>query len=119
MNLNWNLNQESNTLTIALEGKIDSTNVAGIEASIMELHNEHNNADINFDAKNLEYISSAGLRVLLKVRKTQKELIINNVSLDVYELFEITGFSEIMTIHKALREVSLENSEVIGKPPSV
>ena len=115
MKLNWNFNHETQCLTISLNGKLDSSNVNETETTIMELQKENQNAEIIFDAKNLEYISSAGLRVLLKIRKTQNQLIINNVSLDIYELFEITGFSEIMTINKALREVSIENHEVIGK----
>ena len=115
MNLNWNMNQETHCLTIALDGRIDSTNVAAAEQAILELHNANEGAQIVFDAQNLEYISSAGLRVLLKIRKMQNELIIQNVSLEIYELFEMTGFSEILTIQKALRELSLENAEVIGE----
>lgn len=115
MKLNFSMNQESNSLMILLEGKIDSSNVAKAEEAITELQKMHEGAEIIFDAKNLEYISSAGLRLLLKVRKMQSELVIENVSLDVYELFEITGFSEIMKIKKALRELSLENAEVIGQ----
>lgn len=115
MYLNHTLNQETNCLTITLEDRIDSNNAAETESVIMELHQQYNNADIIFDAVKLEYISSAGLRVLLKVRKLQSELNIINVSRDVYDIFETTGFAEIMKIHKALREISLENAEVIGK----
>ena len=82
MKLNWKMNQETNCLTIELEGRIDSTNVAEAEAAIFELHNQNEGANIVFDAQKLEYISSAGLRVLLKVRKMQDELLIQNVSVD-------------------------------------
>lgn len=115
MTLDWNLNQETKQLTIVLVNRIDTSNVAEAEDAIMEIHNQNKDAEIIFDAKNLEYISSAGLRVLLKVRKLQGGLTIINVSLDIYELFETTGFSEIMNIQKALRELSIENAEVIGK----
>ena len=115
MTLDWNLNQETKQLTIVLVNRIDTSNVAEAEDAIMEIHNQNKDAEIIFDAKNLEYISSAGLRVLLKVRKIQGGLTIINVSLDIYELFETTGFSEIMNIQKALRELSIENAEVIGK----
>ena len=114
MKLNWNMNHESNYLTIALEGRIDTSNVTEAEEAVMELRKQNEGAEIIFDAKNLEYISSAGLRLLLKIRKMQKELIITDVSVDLYEIFELTGFAEIMTIQKALRELSLENAEVIG-----
>lgn len=115
MKLNWTINQEKNCLTIALEGRIDSTNVTKAEEKIMELQKLNEGAEIVFDAKNLEYISSAGLRLLLKVRKMQKELIITEVSGEIYEIFKVTGFSEIMNVQKALRELSIENAEVIGK----
>lgn len=115
MNLNWNMNQETRCLTIALEGRIDSYNAGETETAIMELREQNGAAEIVFDAAKLEFISSAGLRVLLKVRKLQSELNILNVSRDVYEIFDMTGFSEMMNIQKALRELSLENCEVIGK----
>lgn len=115
MNLNFKMNAETNCLTIELDGKLDSTNVADAEAAIFDLHNQHEGAQIVFDAQNLIYISSAGLRVLLKVRKMQDELVIKNVSVEVYEIFEMTGFSEIMTVEKAIRELSLEGAEVIGE----
>ena len=115
MKLDWIINQETNQLTILLTNRIDSSNVSEAEDAIMEIHNQNKDAEIIFDAKNLEYISSAGLRVLLKIRKMQGGLNIINVSLDIYELFETTGFSEIMNIQKALRELSIEGAEVIGK----
>ena len=115
MNLNFKMNPETNCLIIELNGRLDSTNVAAAEAAIFDLHNQHERAQIVFDAQNLEYISSAGLRVLLKIRKMQDKLVIKNVSVEVYEIFEITGFSEIMTIEKAIRELSLEGAEVIGQ----
>ena len=98
MNLNCKMNAETNCLTIELDGRLDSTNIAAAEAAIFDLHNQHERAQIVFDAQNLEYISSAGLRVLLKVRKMQDELVIKNVSVEVYEIFEITGFVDILNI---------------------
>ena len=86
-----------------------------IEPAIFDLHKQHEGSQIVFDAQNLKYISSAGLRVLLKIRKMQEELLIKNVSIQINEIFEITGFSEIMKIEKAIRELSIENAEVIGQ----
>ena len=108
------MNQEKNSLTIVLDGRIDSANVAKVE-EVMELRKQNEGAEIVFDAKKLEYISSAGLRLLLKVRKMQKELIIKDVSAELYEIFQVTGFTEIVNIQKALREISIENAEVIGQ----
>lgn len=115
MKLNWKLNQEINTLTIVLTERIESTNAIEVEEAVLEIYEQNKGAEIIFDAENLNYISSAGLRMLLKVRKMQSELKIVNVSVEVHEIFEVTGFTEILTIEKALREISIENCEVIGK----
>ena len=67
------------------------------------------------DSENLEYISSAGLRVILRLKKAEPSLKVINVSADVYEIFDITGFTEIITIEKAYRKLSVEGCEAIGK----
>ena len=73
------------------------------------------NTDIVIDAENLEYISSAGLRVLMKLRKKiNKPLSVINVSRDIYEIFETTGFTELLDVKKAFRKVSAEDCEEIG-----
>ena len=101
MNLNHTMNEETKCLTITLEGKIDSNNAAQTEAAIMELRQQYNNADIIFDAAQLEYISSAGLRVLLGAQKKMKNngtMKIVKVCEDVMEVLEMTGFADILTI---------------------
>ena len=114
MNLSWKLNNETNLLTIYLQGKLSSTNAQEVEDAIMQIINQNQGSKIEFNAQNLEYVSSAGLRVILKVFKSHKDLKITNVSRDVYEIFEMTGFSELMTIQKALREICVDDCEVIG-----
>ena len=105
---------ENNTLTLFLEGRIDTTNAAATEAGIMSAIEGAEN--IVIDAEQLEYISSAGLRVLMKLRKTVgKPLPVINVSRDVYDIFETTGFTELLDVKKAPRKISLEGCEVIGQ----
>ena len=65
-----------------------------------ELAVAHPGASVVFDAEDLEYISSAGLRVLLHVRKNNPEMKIINVSSEVYEVFEVTGFSQMLSIER-------------------
>lgn len=72
------------------------------------------NTDAAEIAKKLEYISSAGLRVLLKLTKSVGEVSIVNVSPEVYEIFDVTGFTSILNVKKALREISVDGCEVIG-----
>ena len=67
------------------------------------------------DAENLDYISSAGLRIILRLKKNHPDLSIINVKSDVYEIFEMTGFTEMMHVEKAYRKVSLEGCEQIGR----
>lgn len=91
-----------------IKGKIDTTNAAEFEKEIMaELPSE-------IDASGLEYISSAGLRVLLKLRKSVDSVTVCNASPAVYEIFEVTGFTELLNVKKALREISVEGCELIG-----
>ena len=78
-----------------LSGKIDTTNAPELEASLTkELPSE-------IDASELEYISSAGLRALLKLRKSVGGVTIHNVAPEVYEIFEVTGFTEILNVKKS------------------
>ena len=99
---------------IRLSGRIDTSNAAEWEKTITEqLSGETENS---FDAEELEYISSAGLRVLMKVRKKAgSEIKIFNVSSDVYDIFDMTGFTELFKVEKKMREISVEGCEVIGK----
>ncbi len=105
---------ENNILTIFLENRIDMNNASQIEKEIMEAI-EGRNEDIVIDAENLTYISSAGLRVLLKLsKKVNKSLPVRNVSPAVYDIFETTGFTELFDVKKAMRKVSAEGCEEIG-----
>ena len=106
---------ENNILTIKPHGHVDSSNAAQVEADISALTALYPCADIVIDAENLSYISSAGLRVVLKLRKKCAGLKIINASASVYEVLEMTGFTDMMTVMKAFRRVSVENCEIIGR----
>ncbi|MDD6188734.1 MAG: STAS domain-containing protein [Clostridiales bacterium] len=86
-------------LFIELKGRLDTTTAPQLEA---ELKRDINGVErLVFDFINLEYLSSAGLRVLLsaqKVMNKQGEMIIRNVNETINDIFEVTGFSEILTI---------------------
>ena len=107
--------RNNNVLTLYLSGRIDAANAAEIEQSISAAIAENAGLLPTFDASELEYISSAGLRVLLKFRKQfGKNLDILNASNEVYDIFEVTGFTELLNVKKRLREISVEGLEVIG-----
>ena len=100
---------------IALSGRVDSANSAAMEAALSEILKAHPDEIPVINAEGLEYISSAGLRVLLRLRKQLQDLRITEVSPEVYEIFDMTGFTEMMTIEKAYRRLSVEGCEIIGE----
>lgn len=106
---------DNDVLTIKLCGRIDSNNAADVEKEIFDLMEESGAKGVVLDAENTEYISSAGLRVILKLKKTTDNSKVINASPEVYEIFEMTGFSEIIEIEKALREISVDGCEKIGE----
>lgn len=107
---------DNNTLTLYLAGRIDANNAPNIEAEIAQELAKFPGLIPAFDASELEYISSAGLRVLLKFRKGfGKNLDVLNVSSDVFDIFEVTGFTQLLNVRKKFREVSIEGCPVIGE----
>ncbi len=100
---------------IALSGRIDSNNAAQTEERILAELAQAGETALLLDAEKLSYISSAGLRVILRLKKNYPELRIVNVSSEVYEILDMTGFTEMMTVEKAYRVVSVEGCEVIGE----
>ncbi len=104
---------KDNILKIFPEGRIDSNNSAGMEKEIFEIIDGNPDLTVTFDFKGLEYISSAGLRVLLKVRKKKKcEIEITNVSDEVADIFEVTGFSSFFRVRKKMRSVFIERPDL-------
>ena len=102
-------------LYIAVEGRIDASNAAEAEEKIFSIKNDNPGKHIVVDADKLQYISSAGLRVILRLRKEDPKLAIINVAADVYEVFDMTGFTDMVTIEKAYRRMSVEGCEFIAK----
>ena len=106
---------EGDTLRIRLAGRVDSANAAATEEKIAQLRETYGeDRNIVIDAEELSYISSAGLRILLRLRKQQAGLRIDNVSPEVYDIFDMTGFAEMIPINKAYRQVSVDDCEIIG-----
>ena len=106
---------DKDILYINIDGKIDATNAPEFEEKINEIIKANQGMHTVLDADNLEYISSAGLRVLLRLRKADPDLAVINVSPEVYSVFEMTGFTEMMKIEKTYPRISLEGCEFIAK----
>ncbi|MCI5751057.1 MAG: anti-sigma factor antagonist [Oscillospiraceae bacterium] len=103
------------TLTVKPDGRIDTSNASEVKKELFELVDEHKPEKIIVDAEKLEYISSVGLRVVLKLKKTVDDTSIINASPEIYDIFDMTGFTDIIEVKKAFREISVEGCEVIGK----
>ena len=107
---------ENGELKILLPNNIDTTNAQQVEDAINGILQQQGEfKTLVLDAQNLEYISSVGLRIVLKLSQTYDDFHVTDVKSAVYEIFEMTGFIDIIDIQKALRTVSIEGCEVIGE----
>ena len=106
---------DKDILYIAIEGRIDASNAAEAEEKIFSIKNDNPGKHTVVDADKLEYISSAGLRVILRLRKEEPKVAIINVASDVYEVFDMTGFTDMVTVEKAYQRMSVEGCEFIAK----
>ena len=113
MNVTYRIDKD--ILYIAVEGRIDASNAAQAEEEIFDIKHGHPDKHTVIDADKLEYISSAGLRVILRLRKEEPQLAIINVVADVYEVFDMTGFTDMVTVEKAYQRMSVEGCEFIAK----
>ena len=106
---------EGGILCLSLSGRVDSVNAASVEETITNLLTPETFDELVIDVEELEYISSAGLRVILRLKKQYAKMRIINVSSEVYEVFEMTGFTEIIPVEKAYRRFSIDGCEVVGQ----
>ena len=101
-------------LVVAVQGRVDSSNADTLEAEIAA-HRAAEYTEILLDLEDLEYISSAGLRVILRLRKDEPTLKLINASSEVYDIFDMTGFTEMIPVEKGYRKLSVDGCEVIGQ----
>lgn len=98
---------------VKLQGSVDSSNARQFEEELLAAIAGQT---MTLDAEELTYISSAGLRVLLKAKKALSgELVMSNVTSEVFEILDMTGFTQLLTVRKAIRKISVEGLNVIGK----
>lgn len=91
--------QDGETITITLEGSLDTVSAPGFQEALIPLFDEFKEVKLNFEG--VDYVSSAGLRVLLMGQKIAKSkdasMIVSDVSDEVMEVFDLTGFSDMLT----------------------
>ena len=102
-----------NDTLVKIHGSVNSANAGQFEEELMAAISGQS---LSIDAEELKYISSAGLRVLLKAKKKLGgELVMVNVNPEVFEVLDMTGFTQILTVRKAFRQLSVEGLPVIGR----
>ena len=112
--MNFSFKLDNDVLVVSLIGRLDTDASMSFEKELAVISKENPHGSLVFDASELEYIASSGLRTMLKMAKTEKNFKIINVQPSVYSVFELTGFAKIINISKALRKIDLEKCEKIG-----
>ena len=103
-------------LVVELEGRFDSVGAERMEEEIRRIWAEHPGLPLCLDADRLDYISSSGLRSLMRLsRLSTEKLTLRNPSPSVYDVLEVTGMNTMLNVRKKMRELSVEGCEVIGR----
>ncbi len=105
-----------NELRIHLPGRIDTSNAPEVGAALDRILSESKGFDtLVLDASDTGYVSSVGLRIFLRMKQKNPSFYIDNTCSDVYDVLQMTGFTEIMDVRKALREISVAGCDIIGE----
>ena len=102
------------TLVLYFEGELNSYNAPNVDKEIEDIVSKSAFKTLLLDFSGLRYISSAGLRIVLKLKQKYKDVHIVEASLEVYDVLSMTGFINIMDVKKALKKVDVTGCEVIG-----
>ena len=100
---------------LKLAGRIDSANAAATEKELLSQLEGHDGAPVTVDASGLAYISSAGLRVLLHLKRLHPKMTMTGVSSEIYEVLEMTGFTQLINVEKAYPQISVDGCDIIGR----
>ena len=109
------VSNDNGEVMLKLSGRLDTATSMQTSNDIDELLNTAGTIQrLTIDAGELEYIASSGLRILLTLAKRYKDFRIIDVSPEVYDVLNMTGFTKIMNVERALRQLSIEGCEMIG-----
>ena len=106
---------EHGTTILHLNGRITANNAAEVEKEINTLLADCTAVNLIMDLSELEFISSVGIRIILKLAKRFGWLTVRDCQAEVYSVLEMTGLTKIITVTRALRDVSPDGAPIIGK----
>lgn len=106
---------DNNILVLYFEGELNSYNADNYEKEIEDIIKNETFKSIILDFSNLHYISSAGLRIILKLKQKYDEVSVVEASLEVFDVLSMTGFTNIMTVKKKINRVYISGAQVIGE----
>ena len=106
---------EQNTLTLYFAGEINSSNAHNVEEEAMRTIGNQTFKTLVLNFHDITYVSSAGLRIVLMFKKRYGDVHITDISLEVYDVLHMTGFTEMMDVQKALAEIDVSAAELIGE----
>ena len=110
------INYDKNGLLISLAGKINAENARELSDDLLKIREKYPEGRVVIDTLDLGYISSAGLRVLLNLSKSEKEKpVLINVDASFMDILEDTGFTRLFDVHKQIKTISIDGCELIGK----
>ena len=95
-----NFKVENDTLIIYLEGQLNSYNAEGVEKEINSIIDGQKFTHLALDFKDLKYISSAGLRIIMALKQRFNDIVLKRVSKDIDDIFTMVGFHSIITIER-------------------
>ena len=108
-------NLSGDVLTLFFEGELNSYNAEEVEKEIDNIVDNQSFKTLILNFDKLRYVSSAGLRVILKLKQKYDDTRVQEVSLEVYDVLNMTGFTNIMSVSKALKVVDVTGKDVIGE----
>ena len=108
-------NLDNNVLTLYFEGELNSYNADDIEKEIEGIIDQQSFDKLVLNFSALRYVSSAGLRIILKLKQKYDDTSVVEASLEVYDVLSMTGFINIMSVSKALKVIDVKGAEVIGE----
>ena len=110
-----NATLRDDTLVLHFEGEINSANANAVDQEAVKAIGNKKFAKLILDFDKVPYISSAGLRIVLSLKKKYGSVEIEGVVLEVYDVLQMTGFTEIMPVRRRINEVDLSHAELIGQ----